>query len=122
MRKSFVNTMIHELKRPVQTLKMCIAFLNNKSMRTDERAMDEVVKDSMFELDNLSAYLAKVRDMTRADYEHTPLHIRTFDLRETVDKLIRTSLPEYLMAFSIRLLMMLAICTGSAVTKVDFIS
>ena len=89
MRKSFVNTMIHELKRPVQTLKMCIAFLNNKSMRTDERAMDEVVKDSMFELDNLSAYLAKVRDMTRADYGHTPLHIRTFDLRETVDKLIR---------------------------------
>ena len=43
-------------------------------MRTDKRAMDEVVKDSMFELDNLSAYLAKVRDMTRADYEHTPLH------------------------------------------------
>ena len=86
--------MIHELKRPVQTLKMCIAFLNNKSMRTDERAMDEVVKDSMFELDNLSAYLAKVRDMTRADYEHTPLHIRTFDLRETVNKLIRlTNIP-----------------------------
>lgn len=82
MRKSFVNTMIHELKRPVQTLKMCITFLNNKSMRTDERAMDEVVKDSMFELDNLSAYLAKVRDMTRADYGHTPLHIRTFDLRK----------------------------------------
>lgn len=33
MRKSFVNTMIHELKRPVQTLKMCVAFLNNKSMQ-----------------------------------------------------------------------------------------
>lgn len=89
VRKSFVNTMIHELKRPVQTLKMCVAFLNNKSMRTDEQAMDEVLKDSMFELDNLSAYLAKVRDMTRADYEHTPLNIRTFDLCETVDKLIR---------------------------------
>ncbi|WP_455673641.1 sensor histidine kinase [Phocaeicola sp.] len=91
MRKSFVNTMIHELKRPVQTLKMCVAFLNNKSMRTDEKAMDEVLKDSMFELDNLSAYLAKVRDMTRADYEHTPLNIRTFDLCETIDKLIRLS-------------------------------
>lgn len=89
MRKSFVNTMIHELKRPVQTLKMCVAFLNNKSMRTDEKAMDEVLKDSMFELDNLSAYLAKVRDMTHADYEHTPLNIRTFDLCETIDKLIR---------------------------------
>lgn len=94
MRKSFVNTMIHELKRPVQTLKMCVAFLNNKSMRTDEKAMDEVVKDSMFELDNLSAYLAKVRDMTRADYELTPLNIRTFNLCETVDKLVRlTNIP-----------------------------
>lgn len=89
MRKNFVNTMIHELKRPVQTLKMCVAFLNNKSMRTDEQAMDEVVKDSMFELDNLSAYLSKVRDMTRADYEHTPLNIRTFNLQETIEKLIR---------------------------------
>ena len=37
LRRSFVNTMIHELKRPVQTLKMCIAFLNNQTMRTDER-------------------------------------------------------------------------------------
>ena len=58
-------------------------------MRTDEAAMDEVLKDSMFEIDNLSAYLAKVRDMTRADYEHTPLNIRTFDVCETIQKLIR---------------------------------
>ena len=91
MRKGFVNTMIHELKRPVQTLKMCIAFLNNKSMRTDERMMDAVVQDAMFELDNLSAYLSKVRELTRADNEHTLLSIRTFDLVATIEKLIRLS-------------------------------
>lgn len=91
MRKNFVNTMIHELKRPVQTLKMCISFLNNKRMRHDEQVMDEVVQDAMFELDNLSAYLAKVRNMTRADYENTPLNIRTFNLEETVRKIIRLS-------------------------------
>ena len=89
MRKSFVNTMIHELKRPVQTLKMCIAFLNNKSMRTDEQMMDAVVQDAIFELDNLSAYLSKVRELTRADNEHTILSTRTFDLVATVEKLIR---------------------------------
>ena len=89
MRKSFVNTMIHELKRPVQTLKMCIAFLNNKSMRTDEQIMDSVVQDAIFELDNLSAYLSKVRELTRADNEHTILSTRTFDLVATVEKLIR---------------------------------
>lgn len=89
LRKGFVNTMIHELKRPVQTLKMCIAFLNNKRMRKDEQMMDEVVKDSMFELDNLSAYLVKVREMTRADDEQTPLSVRSFNLSETLEKLLR---------------------------------
>lgn len=89
LRKGFVNTMIHELKRPVQTLKMCVAFLNNKRMRKDEQMMDEVVKDSMFELDNLSAYLVKVRKMTRADDEQTPLSVRSFNLSETLEKLLR---------------------------------
>ena len=89
MRKGFVNTMIHELKRPVQTLKMCIAFLNNKLMRTDEQMMDSVVQDAIFELDNLSAYLSKMRELTRADNEHTILSTRTFDLNATVEKLIR---------------------------------
>lgn len=89
LRKSFVNTMIHELKRPVQALKMCVAFLNDKTMRTDEQAMDEVVHDSIFELDNLSAYLQKLRDMTRADDKQTQLSLSTFCLKPIVEKLIR---------------------------------
>jgi two-component system phosphate regulon sensor histidine kinase PhoR len=51
--------------------------------------MDAVVQDSIFELDNLSAYLSKVRELTRADNEHTILSTRTFDLVATVEKLIR---------------------------------
>ncbi len=89
IRGSFVNTMVHELKRPVQTLKMCIAFLNDKHLRTDETATEEVLKDSMDELDNLSAYLTKVRDMTRADYERLHINIGTLDLPETVNRLLR---------------------------------
>ena len=79
--------MIHELKRPVQALKMCVSFLNDKTMRTDEQAMDEVVRDSVSELDNLSAYLRKLRDMTRADDEQTQLSLSTFDLKPVVEKL-----------------------------------
>ena len=67
LRESFVHTMIHELRRPVQTIKMCIAFLNDKQMRTDEAASDEAVQDAMFELDNLSAYLGKLKNMVSAD-------------------------------------------------------
>lgn len=95
LRKSFVNTMIHELKRPVQALKMCVAFFNDNALRTDEQAMDEIVRDSISELDNLSAYLQKLRDMTRADDERTQLSLSTFDLKPVVEKLIRLQqLPE----------------------------
>lgn len=89
LRKSFVNTMIHELKRPVQALKMCVAFLSDKTMRVEEEAMDGVIRDSMSELDNLSGYLSKLRDMVRADDEHTQLSIRLFDIKDLLEKLIR---------------------------------
>ena len=89
LRKDFVNTMIHELRRPVQTLKMCTALLADKSLAADEQTRDEVLCDSASELDNLSAYLQKLRDMTRADDEQLHLSITTFDLSLLADKLIR---------------------------------
>lgn len=89
LRGSFVNTMIHELKRPVQTLKMCLAYLQDKTLRADEPATDKVVDDSVVEVDNLSAYLQKLRDMARADDERMTLSIRTFDFRPMAEKVIR---------------------------------
>lgn len=88
MRKNFVNTMIHELKRPVQTLKTCVAFLSHRELCADPQAMEEVIHDSRAGLDNLSAYLQKLRDMTRADDGQAQLTVTTFRLRETVDKLV----------------------------------
>lgn len=94
LRQNFVNTMIHELKRPVQTLKMFVSFLGDKDMRTDETATEQVVQDSMFELDNLSAYLNKLKDMVRADNEATPLQPSRFDIKQLVEKVIRlTNIP-----------------------------
>ena len=88
MRKNFVNTMIHELKRPVQTLKTCVAFLSHRELCADPQAMEEVIHDSRAGLDNLSAYLQKLRDMTRADDGQAQLTVTTFRLREAVDKLV----------------------------------
>lgn len=88
MRKNFVNTMIHELKRPVQTLKTCVAFLSHRELCADPQAMEEVIHDSRAGLDNLSAYLQKLRDMTRADDGQAQLTVTTFHLREAVDKLV----------------------------------
>ena len=90
LRQSFVNTMIHELKRPVQTLKTFISFLGDKELRTDDKATEQIVEDSMFELDNLSAYLNKLKDMIRIDDgQNAPLHISKFNLQELTEKVIR---------------------------------
>lgn len=89
MREDFVHTMIHELRRPVQALKMCISFLNDREMRTDEKTCREVAHDAIFELDNLSAYLGKLKDMVCADGGITPLAISSFNLQELVEKVLR---------------------------------
>ena len=89
MREGFVNTMIHELKRPVQTLKTFISFLGNKEMRSDESITEQVIQDSMFELDNLSLYLKKLKDMICADNDVTSLQISRFNLCDLIEKIVR---------------------------------
>ncbi len=76
MRGDFVHTMIHELKRPVQTLKMCVSML-----RDDEMA--ETVRE---ESDNLTAYLNKLREVIRAE-EHIPLNVSEFDVHAMLSHL-----------------------------------
>ncbi|MDR1780912.1 MAG: HAMP domain-containing histidine kinase [Tannerella sp.] len=89
LREHFVNTMIHELKRPVQTLKTFVSFLGDRDLRSDNEATEQVVQDSMFELDNLSVYLNKLKDMLRADSEGTALNCSRFDLKALTDRVIR---------------------------------
>ncbi|MDD2951909.1 MAG: HAMP domain-containing sensor histidine kinase [Parabacteroides sp.] len=94
LREGFVHTMIHELKRPVQTLKMFVSFLNDKEMRTDEAATEQILQDSMFELDNLSAYLGKLKDMIDVDGQATLLKPSSFNLQALVEKVVRlTTVP-----------------------------
>lgn len=94
LREGFVHTMIHELRRPVQTLKVFVSFLNDREMRMDEATTERVLQDSMFELDNLSAYLGKLKDMVCADERETLLRPFAFNLRELVEKVVRlTNIP-----------------------------
>ncbi len=76
MRSDFVHTMIHELKRPVQTLKMCVSMLRD----------DEMAQTVREESDNLTAYLNKLREVIRAE-EHIPLNISEFDVRTMLSHL-----------------------------------
>ena len=62
MRNSFISTMIHELKRPISTLKMCVSGLDNQRMLDNKEMRKELLSETRNALDNLSAYFSKLRD------------------------------------------------------------
>lgn len=85
MRNSFVTTMIHELKRPISTLKMCVSAMGIDSMMRSGEVRNEILAETRNALDNLSAYFSKLRDITFNNVEQIPLNIRSVNLRELFD-------------------------------------
>ena len=82
MRNSFITTMIHELKRPISTLKMCVSGLDNERMMSDSDVRKELLSETRNALDNLAAYFSKLRDITFNNVEQIPLNIRSINLCE----------------------------------------
>lgn len=94
MRNSFTTTMIHELKRPISTLKMCVSGIENDKMMAQPDVKAELVAETRNALDNLSSYFSKLRDITFNNVEQIPLNISQFGLRELVESTCRnTSVP-----------------------------
>lgn len=88
MRNSFITTMIHELKRPISTLKMCVSGIDNDKLMQDVQLRHELAGEIRIALDNLSAYFSKLRDITFNNVEQIPLNITSFNLSALVDGVI----------------------------------
>ncbi len=85
MRNSFITTMIHELKRPISTLKMCVSGLDNERLSDDHAIRKELLTETRNALDNLSAYFSKLRDITFNNNEQIPLNLQSVDIRYLFD-------------------------------------
>ncbi len=90
MRNSFITTMIHELKRPITTLKMCVSGIDNDNMMEDANFRHELTRETRIALDNLSAYFSKLRDITFNNVEQIPLYITSFNLANLVDDVFKS--------------------------------
>ena len=90
MRNSFITTMIHELKRPISTLKMCVAGIESDRLMEDDSLRHELTGEIRIALDNLSAYFTKLRDITFNNVEQIPLNVSSFYLFQLVDNVTRS--------------------------------
>ena len=88
VRKEFLHTMIHELKRPIATLKMCVSFMGNDRMMEDEESKKRILASSHHELDNLTSYFSKLRDITFSDSTEIPLVKSRFALCGLIEECI----------------------------------
>lgn len=88
MRNSFITTMIHELKRPISTLKMCVSGLDNERMAEDRQVKKELLSETRNALDNLSAYFSKLRDITFNNVEQIPLNIKSVNLHDLFENVV----------------------------------
>lgn len=93
MRNSFITTMIHELKRPLSTLKMCVSGLDNERMLEDKNIRKELLAETRIALDNLSAYFSKLRDITFNNVEQIPLNIQSVNLHDLFDTVAGATVP-----------------------------
>ncbi|MDE5796889.1 MAG: HAMP domain-containing histidine kinase [Muribaculaceae bacterium] len=90
MRNSFITTMIHELKRPISTLKMCVSGIENARLMSDPAVKHELVSETRTALDNLSAYFSKLRDITFNNVEQIPLNITSLNLNRLFSTVSRS--------------------------------
>ena len=88
IRQEFLHTMIHELKRPIATLKMCVSFMGNERMMKDRESKQRILSSSHNELDNLTSYFSKLRDITFSESTEIPLVRSRFSLRSLTEECI----------------------------------
>ncbi len=90
MRNSFITTMIHELKRPISTLKMCVSGIDNEKLMENAQLRHELTGEIRMALDNLSAYFSKLRYITFNNVEQIPLNVSSYNLATLVDNVIKS--------------------------------
>lgn len=83
LRHDFLSTMLHELKRPLYTLKMCISYFSNPGT-FDKGTMDSITDRARNEIDNLSSYFSKLRELSFNDMSGIPVNMADIDLKKVL--------------------------------------
>ncbi len=88
IRQDFSHTMIHELKRPISALKMCVSSLRNDQLIANKEFRYEVLQNSSIELNNITNYFTKLRDITMSERGNIPLNKTNIIIPEFMNEVV----------------------------------
>ena len=67
---------------------MCVSFMGNERMMQDVESKQKILSSSYNELDNLTSYFSKLRDITFCDSTEIPLVKSRFSMRSLIEECI----------------------------------
>lgn len=80
--------MIHELKRPISTLKLCVSALDNPKLASDSDKRSLIISNTKNAINNLSTYFSRLRDITFNEASQIPLNINSHRCIEIIENAI----------------------------------
>lgn len=83
LQKGYTLTMLHELKRPLSSLKLMLSFLRNPKLTEADRV--NAMNNASREIDNLGAYFNKLRAITYNEASEIPVIPVSFSLAQAID-------------------------------------
>lgn len=83
LQKGYTLTMLHELKRPLASLKLMLSFLRNPKLTDNDRM--NAMNNASRETDNLGAYFNKLRAITYNEASDIPLAPTTFSITQAIN-------------------------------------
>lgn len=93
LQKGYTLTMLHELKRPLASLKLMLSFLRNPRLTDDDKS--KAMNNASREIDNLSAYFNKLRAITYNESAEMPLTPTSFSLAGAInDSIAQQATPD----------------------------
>jgi signal transduction histidine kinase len=79
---SFIDSVTHELKSPLASLKLCIETLGREGVPEDKR--EEIRQMMLDDVDRLSSFIDDVLSASRVAHERTGMTVSDVELRELV--------------------------------------
>ena len=87
IKQDFVNSMTHELKRPISSSLYALEYTQEQIKENDFSSTEEYIADSVFSLKKLNSYIEKIQEISKGEENKIEFVWETIDLNEFFNQL-----------------------------------